>query len=457
MIAWMGTVSGQQGLFARWIDRQTHGQVTINVTPVNDAPVLNDGGSPMLTLIPQGLPQSANTGTLVSDLIARMSPGGGITDIDSGALRGIAINGMSGTGSGIWQYSLDGGTTWLAVAATSNSNARLLASDALTRIRYIANTSFLSEAKISFVAWDRTTGTNGGTANVASRGGSTPFSLAYEYASQHVVNTAPELDADGNPTLDPIPQNVSDANNPGTLVASLISRMAPNGGITDPNPGALLGIAINGLGNTSSGTWQYTVNNGTNWTNIATTGTTNARLLAADANTRIRFVPNIGFLGEVKLAFVAWDRTTGANGGIANVNNRGGTTPYSLNYEYASLFVINAAPVLTPSNTSTLNSISMNVPNASNPGTLISDIITRMGPSGGITDPNPSALQGIAINGLSNTTNGTWQYTINNGSTWSPIATTGNSNARLLAANPNTRSLARSRLPLRRAYFLVCF
>lgn len=406
---------------------------------VNTAPVLNDAGNPLLTTIPQGLTQSANLGTLVSDLIARMSPGGWITDADPGALQGIAINGMSGTGTGIWQYSLDGGTTWLSVAATGNSNARLLAADATTRIRYIANTSFLGEAKISFVAWDRTAGVNGGTANVASRGGSTPFSLAYEYATQQVVNTAPILDASGSPSLDSITQNVPDAINPGTLVASLISRMAPLGGITDPNPLAVKGIAINGLGGTTTGVWEYTVNNGVNWAPIGTTGNTNARLLAADANTRIRYRPNAGFIGEAKIAFVAWDRTTGANGGVANVTQRGGTTAYSLAYDYASIFVLNTAPVLNAGGNPLLDSIPANIAAANNPGLLVTDLIARMIPGGGISDSNPGALRGIAINGLGGTSTGVWEYSVNNGTNWSPIGTTGNSNARLLAADSNTR------------------
>ena len=66
----------------------------------------------------------------------------------------------------------------------------------------------------------------------------------------------------------------------------------------------------------------------------------NARLLAADANTRIRFVPNLNFTGIVKLAFVAWDQTSGTNGDIANTSTRGNTTPFSTLYDYSSLTII---------------------------------------------------------------------------------------------------------------------
>ncbi|MCA9094948.1 MAG: hypothetical protein KDA68_15790, partial [Planctomycetaceae bacterium] len=59
-----------------------------------------------------------------------------------------------------------------------------------------------------------------------------------------------------------------------------------------------------------------------------------------DANTRIRFVPNLNFTGTVKIAFVAWDQTTGINGGIASTSTRGGTTPFSTLYDYATLSII---------------------------------------------------------------------------------------------------------------------
>ncbi len=72
---------------------------------------------------------------------------------------------------------------------------------------------------------------------------------------------------------------------------------------------------------------------------MAVTGNFNALQLASDSSTRIRYVPNSGFSGEVKIAFVAWDRSTGVNGGTANVASRGGTTAFSTAYEYASLSV----------------------------------------------------------------------------------------------------------------------
>jgi len=203
----------------------------------------------------------------------------------------------------------------------------------MTRIRFLPNFGFRGIAKIAFVAWDQTAGMNGGTLPVGTRGGNTPYSVAYEYASISVTNSAPVLNASGTPELDSIPAGISTSLNTGTLVTDLIARMGPSGGITDVDPFAQQGIAINGLTGMDKGTWEFTINGGTNWTPIGTTGNSDARLLAADANTRVRFVPNQGFVGQVKLAFVGWDRTTGANGGIWNVSSRGGSSAFSLVYD----------------------------------------------------------------------------------------------------------------------------
>jgi len=410
----------------------------VNVPFINHNPILDIDGSP--TLDPISVNQSIvdNPGTLISDLIARMAPDGGISDVDPGALQGIGINGADNS-HGQWQYSIDGGLNWAPVGNANNDQARLLAADSLTRLRFVPNTGFGGEAKIAFVAWDQTQGTNGGLGVTKNRIGTSPFSTLYEFAAIFVTNTAPILDADGSPLFDPIHANVPNELNPGTLVADLIARMSPLGGISDSYAGAPRGIAVNGLSNTSNGLWQFTVNNGTNWYPIGTTGNTDARLLYADGNTRIRFVPNFGFRGEVKIAFVAWDRTSGANGGVADVRARGGSTPYSLAYEYASLFIINQAPVLTVSGTAYLDAIPRNISDAINTGTLVSSLIARMGPGGGISDADASDQFGIAVNGLGGTSTGIWEFTTDGGTSWTSVGATGNSNGRLLAANALTR------------------
>ena len=77
----------------------------------------------------------------------------------------------------------------------------------------------------------------------------------------------------------------------GTLVSSLVDFASPAGqvdNVTDVDSGALLGIAVTAA-DTSNGSWYYSTDNGTNWNALGAVASNNARLLAADANTRLYF------------------------------------------------------------------------------------------------------------------------------------------------------------------------
>ncbi|MGV0027898.1 DUF4347 domain-containing protein [Phormidesmis priestleyi] len=90
-------------------------------------------------------------------------------------------------------------------------------------------------------------------------------------------NLAPVLNTTGNPTLPSIQQGAS---NPiGMRVVDLIASLGGTG-ITDADFGALKGIAITGADNTN-GTWQFSTNSGTNWTNLGTVSDNAATLLGA--------------------------------------------------------------------------------------------------------------------------------------------------------------------------------
>ncbi|MBD2022534.1 DUF4347 domain-containing protein [Leptolyngbya sp. FACHB-36] len=89
----------------------------------------------------------------------------------------------------------------------------------------------------------------------------------------------------------------------------------------------------------------------------------------------------------------------------------------------------NTAPVLNTSGNSLLNAV---LKGSSNPvGTLVSDLIARLG-GAGITDADANAQKGIAITAV-NTSNGTWQFSTNGGTTWTAFGTVSNTSARLLA------------------------
>ncbi|MFO1002602.1 MAG: Ig-like domain-containing protein [Planctomycetaceae bacterium] len=103
--------------------------------------------------------------------------------------------------------------------------------------------------------------------------------------------------------------------NNGTLVSDLITGL-----VTDPDPGTSYGIAVTAVDN-SNGTWQYTIDNGSNWLSVGSVSAFAARLLTADALTRVRFVPNSNYNGTISngITFAAWDGTSGIAGSTADI------------------------------------------------------------------------------------------------------------------------------------------
>src|SRR5205085_12609298 len=121
----------------------------IAVTAVNDAPVLT--GANNFTTISED--QTANGGDLVATLLS-----GQVTDVDSGAVQGIALTGLNNS-SGAWQYSTDNGSTWTSVGSVSNSSALLLRSS--DKLRFVPDGLNADAASVTFRAWDQTGGAVG--------------------------------------------------------------------------------------------------------------------------------------------------------------------------------------------------------------------------------------------------------------------------------------------------------
>ncbi|MFN6447417.1 MAG: FG-GAP-like repeat-containing protein [Nostoc sp. DedSLP05] len=152
------------------------------------------------------------------------------------------------------------------------------------------------------------------------------------------ANTAPTLNNAGNPKLATITQDISNVNNSGTLVSTILATGAGGNPITDTDTGAVEGIAVIGVDN-ANGTWQYSIDDGNNWINFVVSETSGT-LLRDTA--KIRFVPNPGYNGTSEITFRAWDASDGNPSGTTNVvpGVGGGTTPYSTATETASISVI---------------------------------------------------------------------------------------------------------------------
>jgi ELWxxDGT repeat protein len=159
----------------------------------------------------------------------------------------------------------------------------------------------------------------------------------------------------------------SNATNPGISIRQFIAN---NPGmitdVDDGNPPGYLdprGIAITAVDN-SNGTWQYSTDGGSTWTNIPSIGAGQGFVLAADAadQTRIRFVPNADWNGTTTITFRAWDQSDGAsNASLVSIPPNGtppsDTSAYSANSATAQLTVtpVNDLPFASSTSTNWTN------------------------------------------------------------------------------------------------------
>ena len=86
----------------------------------------------------------------------------GLADVDTGALRAIAVSAK--TGNGTWEYSINGTSDWTPFGTVSVSGALLLPDS--YSIRYVPDSQNAEVATITYYGWDQSTGTAGTTVNL---------------------------------------------------------------------------------------------------------------------------------------------------------------------------------------------------------------------------------------------------------------------------------------------------
>ncbi|MFM7738254.1 MAG: beta strand repeat-containing protein, partial [Planctomycetota bacterium] len=390
----------------------------IVVTSVNDAPTITNAATHTLTSTTE---DATSSGTLASAILTGVS----WADVDTSAVSGLAITGV--TGSGTWQYSTDG-TTWANFGAVSSTNALLVTST--TQVRYTPNTQNAETATFTFKAWDQTSGatsTNGtpSYATTASSGGTTAFSTSNATASMSVtaVNDAPTITNAASYSFTTVNEDTTSA---GVLASTILTGAS----WADVDTSALSGMAITGV--TGLGTWQYSTD-GTTWANFGSVSGTNALLITS--STQIRYIP--GQNGETAtFTYKAWDQTSGTastNGtpSYTTTASSGGTTAFSTNNATGQIVVtsVNDAPTITNAATHTLASTTED---ATSSGTLASAILTGVS----WADVDTSALSGLAITGV--TGSGTWQYSTD-GTTWANFGAVSSTNALLITSSTQVR------------------
>ena len=165
----------------------TEATAKLTVPAVHRAPAWTGSGAGLTPVL-------TNAGNPPGDTVAAVF--GRYYNVDvSGAPPGIAVTSLTGSKNGVWQYSLDGGTTWQAMGRVSAKAALLLLGSDL--IRFLPNAGFAGTVSLLAHAWDGTSGSAGGTAPLTGHGttgGNTAFS-ATALTANCIVNTAPVLEA----------------------------------------------------------------------------------------------------------------------------------------------------------------------------------------------------------------------------------------------------------------------
>ncbi|MFN9753578.1 MAG: Ig-like domain-containing protein, partial [Planctomycetota bacterium] len=271
----------------------TTGNVLVNITSVNDAPVaVNDNFT------------SSEDNAVTFDVRTNDS------DVDSGSLSVTQINGTAITVGG--SVAVTGGSV------TLNADGTLTFTPTANYNGSPSFTYTLSDGSLTATA------TVNGTVTT--------------------VNDSPVLDTAASPTVGLV---LEGATNPsGVTVASLVV----DGSITDPDGSAVEAIAITGL-NTSLGAWQYSLDGGTNWLTINAeliNSQTNELALLLAPTAQLRLIPFGDLNGSVSdaITFRAWDQTSGSEGQYAVITATGATSAFSTASDTASITVtaVNDAP-----------------------------------------------------------------------------------------------------------------
>lgn len=192
-------------------------KLTITINGTNDAPVLADTVLAIAQIEDAPAPLGA-VGTLVSALT------GGSTDLDTGAVKGIAVVGKD-TSLGEWFYSTDNGATWTLMSAVSDTTALLLRDTDRVYFQPAPDALGAVPAALTLRTWDRTSGAAGTTVDVSINGTTTAFSTATDVVALTVtgdINDAPVIGG-----LDPLASGIFVRGGTATVIDSSITIADP--------------------------------------------------------------------------------------------------------------------------------------------------------------------------------------------------------------------------------------
>ncbi len=165
--------------------------MTLHVDPVNDAPLAN--GSAVLASIPEDTvsPVGSSVAVLYGGNFGDAADGG---NPGSNQLAGIAVVGqVDDARQGRWQYSIDAGVNWNAIAPVSDATALTL--DSSARLRFLPATDYngVPNALSVRLLDNSAVVASGSTVSVAGHGGASAISSAVVSTTTAInsVNDAP--------------------------------------------------------------------------------------------------------------------------------------------------------------------------------------------------------------------------------------------------------------------------
>ncbi|NML24397.1 cadherin domain-containing protein [Zoogloea dura] len=201
---------------------------------------------------------------------------------------------------------------------------------------------------------------------------------------------------------------------------------------SDPDAGAVRGMALTGT--TGNGTWQYSTDLAT-WHDVGAVSGSNALLLSDTS--WLRYVGDGANAESPTIQFRAWDMSSGTTSTNAapsyvSPDAGGGTSAFSSQTAngFTVITGVNDAPVLTPASP-VLAGISED--QTSNGGQTVASIL-----GASVTDVDDGAQQGIAVVATTDG-NGSWQFSTNDGASWSAVGVVSDGNALLLRAEDKIR------------------
>jgi hypothetical protein len=230
-----------------------------------------------------------------------------------------------------------------------------------------------------------------------------------------------------------------DAGAPFGGVGTLVSSLVGNGNVVlDPST-TLDGIALTGV-NTTHGSWWYSIDDGTHWSQVGPLGVSESAALLLPANGgRLYFQPAQSFGGVVSSAitFHAWDQSTDLAGAVADLtatHATGGQTAYST-AEATGSIAVDAGPSVINGNTAMLAAIDEETANP--PGDTVQNLFGShfAGANGSVK------FTGVAVSipSISGMADGNWQYF--SAGAWHDIGAMFDNNALLLTPSTLVRFL----------------